>query len=181
MEVAFDERELLWGKRRLVRFTPAAEIEVIGFENRYRQPGIGAPLAAATQPVAIDEPAGDFIGPNVHVPATALLRLAEPRWQLASTQLTGTLELRPATESLTTEIDGRDVPLELEPTAALAISVAAAQPWTQELSVFLGRGRPKQDGPRLIGGEAHPPGGNPPGLVAGTASKPTLRGRTSPC
>ena len=81
MEISFDERQLDWGRRRLVRFSPSAEVEVIGFNNRYRQPGIGAPLAAAIQPLDQNAPARDYIGPNVHVPVTALLRIEEPNRQ----------------------------------------------------------------------------------------------------
>ncbi len=174
MEISFDDRQLGWGKRRLVRFSPSAEVEVIGFKNRYRQPGIGAPLAATTRPSDASGPAQDFIGPNVHVPVTALLRLDEPRRQLAGTRLTGELELHPATEALTTQINGRDVPLEQEPTAALALSVAAAQPWTQELGIFLGRVLQLENVPVLIGREPHRRGRIPLVFVHGTASNPSV-------
>ncbi len=174
MEISFDDRQLGWGKRRLVRFSPSAEVEVIGFQNRYRQPGIGAPLAAATQPLDPSEPARDFIGPNVHVPVTALLRIEEPRRQLAGTRLKGELELYPATESLTTEIDGQDVPLEQEPTAALALAVATSQPWTLELGIFLGRVLQLENVPVLIGREPHRRGRIPLVFVHGTASNPSV-------
>ncbi len=174
MEISFDDGQLEWGKRRLVRFSPSAEVEVIGFKNRYRQPGIGTPLAAATQPLDPSAPAHDYIGPNVHVPVTALLRIKEPRRQLAGARMTGDLELYPATEALTTQIDGQSVPLEQEPTAALALSVAAAQPWTQELGMFLGRVLQIESASRLVGREPHRRGRIPLVFVHGTGSNPSV-------
>jgi pimeloyl-ACP methyl ester carboxylesterase len=174
IEISFDDRQLIWGRRQLVRFSPAAELEIVGFQNRYRQPGIGAPLAAATQPLDASEPARDFIGPKVHVPVTALVRVEDPRRQLTAGQLTGALEVYPATEALTTPIDGRDVPLEQEPTAALALSVAVARPWAQELGIFLGRALLLEDVPVLIGREPHRRGRIPLVFVHGTASNPSV-------
>jgi hypothetical protein len=102
IDISFDEGQLRWEKRQLTKFSPAAELEVIGFQNRYRQPGIGAPLAAATQPADENDPMQDFVGPNVRVPVTALLRLANPRQQILGTRLAGELELHPGTHALCT-------------------------------------------------------------------------------
>jgi hypothetical protein len=112
MDVSFDAAELEWGKRLLVQFVPAADLEVTGFRNRYRQPGIGAPLAAATEPIDPNEPMRDFVGPNVRVPVTALLRVPEPRRQLLGDHLSGELEVHTVTEPLTTDVGSREVPLE---------------------------------------------------------------------
>ena len=49
--VEFNEAELLWAGFRLKDFVPAADVEVRGLRNRYRTPGIGAPLAATIEPV----------------------------------------------------------------------------------------------------------------------------------
>jgi pimeloyl-ACP methyl ester carboxylesterase len=168
--ISFDDRQLRWGRRRLTDFSPAAELEVVGFQNRYRQPGIGAPLAAATQPFDPNEPMQDFVGPNVRVPVTAFLRLAGPRRQLLADRLTGELELYAATETLTTDIDGRPVPLEQEPTAALALGLSVARPWTQDLGIFLGRMLLIDTGPRFGGREPHRRGRIPVVFVHGTAS-----------
>ena len=46
-----DEREFIWGGYRMVDFVPVAELEVRGLRNRYRTPGIGAPLAASLEPM----------------------------------------------------------------------------------------------------------------------------------
>jgi hypothetical protein len=51
LDVAFDPGQLVWGDLRLTEFAPAAELEVYGLRNRYRRPGLGAPLAAATSAI----------------------------------------------------------------------------------------------------------------------------------
>ncbi|MGZ8336941.1 MAG: hypothetical protein ACXWU1_09810, partial [Allosphingosinicella sp.] len=55
LDVAFDPKELIWGDRRLSQFAAAGDFSVRGLRNRYREPGLGAPLAAASVPV---QPAG---------------------------------------------------------------------------------------------------------------------------
>jgi len=41
----------LWGGFRLKRFIPVGEFDIRGLRNRYRQAGIGAPLAAELEPM----------------------------------------------------------------------------------------------------------------------------------
>lgn len=170
IDVSFDEGQLHWGKRRLVGFVPTAELEIIGFRNRYRQPGIGAPLAAATEPLDPNEPLKDFVGPNVRVPVTALLRVPEPRRQIRGNRLDGNLELHASTDELTTEISGRQVPLEQEPTAAMALTLSVVQPWRYELGMFLGQMLQLRSLPNFGGREPHRHGRIPVVFVHGTAS-----------
>ncbi|MGH7134083.1 MAG: esterase/lipase family protein, partial [Phycisphaerales bacterium] len=172
LDVTFDDQQLRWGDRRLVKFSPAEELEVVGFRNRYRQPGIGAPLAAATKPLAPIDPAQPFVvGPHVRVPVTLLLRVPDPRQQIRGTQLTALLELHPATVAMSTEIDERTVALAQEPTAALALALNESQPWSAELASFLGQvlQTPVLTG-KLGGLEPHRQGRIPIVLVHGTAS-----------
>ena len=79
LEVAFDPAALRAGDRELFRFTPIAELEVHGLAMRYRWPGLGAPLAAATRPLESAPPGRDMVAPRLQVPVTALLRIAEAR------------------------------------------------------------------------------------------------------
>ena len=51
LDVYFDDSQLDWMDRRLVKFTPVAELEVEGLATRYRWSGLGAPLAASTVPL----------------------------------------------------------------------------------------------------------------------------------
>jgi pimeloyl-ACP methyl ester carboxylesterase len=170
LEIVFDESSRRWAQRRLTHFTAAAELAVVGFQNRYRQPGIGAPLAAATEPIDPADPAHDYVGPNVRVPVTLLLRVTEPRRQILGERLTGELRLYAVTEGQTAEIDGRSVPLEQEPTASLALGLTAARPWTQDLKMFLGRLLPFEVGSTFGGREPHRRDRIPVVFVHGTAS-----------
>ena len=91
--VEFDENQLLWAGFRLTDFVPAADVEVRGLRNRYRIPGIGAPLAAKTEPIegAATKQAAR-VPPRIRIPATAFLRLDDPRGALKSGKLKGELE-----------------------------------------------------------------------------------------
>ena len=84
--VAFDETSLRWAGRRLTDLAPVAELKIRGLKTRYRQPGIGAPLAATPVPVPGDSYADDFLSPETKVPVTAFLRLERPRSQLTGKQ-----------------------------------------------------------------------------------------------
>jgi len=79
LQVSFDERELTWGSRRLVNLVPVADLEVHGMWARYRWAGIGAPLAAGTEPLDPERGFDDFVQPWVKVPITAVVRILEPR------------------------------------------------------------------------------------------------------
>src|SRR6516225_3859901 len=54
--------------RRVVALTPVEEVAVRGLANRYRHPGIGAPLAAATEPVVAER--GMQVAPRMKLPIT---------------------------------------------------------------------------------------------------------------
>ena len=93
LTVTFNESDLLWGGFRMKDFVPAADVEVRGLRNRYRTPGIGAPLAASIEP--IEGAAGKQtmrIPLRLKIPVTAFLRLDDPRAALASGKLRGELE-----------------------------------------------------------------------------------------
>ena len=80
--VSFDESSLRWAGRRLTNLVPVAELKVRGLKARYRQPGIGAPLAATPVAVPGDSYADDLLSFGTKVPVTAFLRLERPRSQL---------------------------------------------------------------------------------------------------
>ncbi len=127
---------LRWDDRELVEFVPAAELRVRGLQARHRRPGIGAPLAARA--VATDPHRGtiDYLGPNARTPVTALLRIDDARRQLEEPVLHGSLEVYSAADRRTVEIDGREVPLEVEPTAALAWTLSQSPKWRWERRGF---------------------------------------------
>jgi pimeloyl-ACP methyl ester carboxylesterase len=170
LEVAFDRSSLRWADRRLDHFVPVAELEVRGLRNRYRKPGVGAPLAADG---LLDDPekeVSDFVPRGVKVPANAFLRIERPREQLASERLRATLELRVGfNASRTVAIGGRIVPLELETTTVLAYMLAESPIWKRELKGFL-IGDLTREESRLVGLAPYRPGRIPVVLVHGTAS-----------
>jgi len=116
---------------------PVAELEVKGLRNRYRQPGIGAPLASKTRPLpGVIQPI--TVAPAARTPVTAVVLLDSPIAGIRAGEIHGRLDLVPTLDTTTVEIDGRPVPLESEPTAALAAGLSESQFWKKELQAFLG-------------------------------------------
>ena len=123
MDVAFDSDTLRTTDRELYQLTPTSELEVEGFAMRYRIAGLGTPLAASTRPL-VDSPDGKFtVAPRLKVPLTALLRIPQARENLVQQRpLAGTLEVHLAWDDEFVTIAGEEVPLEKEPSAALALT-----------------------------------------------------------
>jgi len=137
LQVELDPKWLRWGDRRLVDFVPVAELEVRGLRERYRRPGIGAPLAAGTVPFTQGAQLHDFVGRRTKVPVTAFLRLDDPRRALATGHISGAFEIYDGYTSDFVEIDGQRVPLEVEPSAAFAYTLSESAIWDWELRGFL--------------------------------------------
>jgi hypothetical protein len=168
LEVTFDQDRLVWGDLRFTEFAPAAELKVRGLRNRYRRPGLGAPLAAAATPLKPIE--GFQVAARQRAPVTAVLRIEDARRALADGQLHGTLELYTPSDPEETTIAGRTVPLEVEPTASLAYGLEGAPIWKTELSGFLLGDLLQQTPTQLAALQPHRPGRFPVVLVHGTAS-----------
>ena len=174
--VEFDEKEVLWAGFRLTNFVPAADVEVRGLRNRYRIPGIGAPLAATIEPLedATSKQSMRIPG-RLKIPVTAFLRLDDPRGALKSGRLRGKLEFYTPDSARSLKIHGVDVPLEYETTSALALTLEGAPIWDFEIAGF-------RSGDFTIGGlkswdglfmmHPHVTGRIPVVLVHGTASSP---------
>ena len=175
LEVSLDPNELVWAGYRLDHFVPAAELDVRGLANRYRNAGVGAPLAASLgEPAGADLPPGSsHIPPGLRIPVTAFLRLPDARAQLASSELSGALELYSDEEGLETEIDGQTVPLELEKSSSLALTLEGAPIYDSGLAGFrLGDYLPGGQAERLLFLHPYRPGRIPLVLVHGTFSSP---------
>jgi pimeloyl-ACP methyl ester carboxylesterase len=130
--------ELNWGNFRLKDFVQAAELDVRGMRNRYRWPGIGAPLAAAVEPrEGVNVTAYARIPPAIKVPVTAVLRLDDVEEGLKTGKLRGKLELYTTEEATSVTINGRTVPIEYELTSALAYTLEGAQGYKLELKGLL--------------------------------------------
>jgi hypothetical protein len=174
--VEFNENDLIWAGYRLTNFVAASDIEVRGLRNRYRIPGVGAPLAASLEPLSeLANKQHSRIPPKLKVPVTGFLRLDDPRGALASGKLRGKLEFYTPDSARSVNIAGVDVPIEYETTSALALTLEGAPIWDFEIAGF-------RSGDFTVGDAnlrqglfmLHPPraGRMPLVLVHGTASSP---------
>ena len=174
IDIDVDEQMLLWSGYRMTRFISLGEFKVRGFLNRYRQAGIGAPLAAELSPLGTGpeaEEARKRIPPRLKVPVTALLRIDDVSTGIATGSVRGRIEVYAADTATTVESGGRNVPLELEPTAALAYQLEGAPVWDTEIGAFLSAFKPPfPEG--LVTMHPYRPGRVPVVLVHGTASSP---------
>jgi pimeloyl-ACP methyl ester carboxylesterase len=172
LDVYFDASQLDWLDRKLVKFTPVAELDVEGMATRYRWSGIGAPLAASTEPLDPEAGYNDYVQPWIKVPVTALLRMDDVRKQLETGRVAGTLTLEQPIRREKVEIQGREVPLEAETTASLAYALAESPVWQREIWGFLQRITAIPKGTQLAALQPYRPGRIPVVLVHGTASSP---------
>jgi hypothetical protein len=180
LQVTLDASGLSWGGYRLDHFVSTTTLEVRGLRNRYRRPGLGAPLAASLAPGTASAHArgAEHIGPRTKVAVTALLRLENARASLASGQVRGRLEVYATDQAETVTVDGQVQPLEVDSTAALAATLDKSPLYAIEIVALLrggtvGRQLPHdraQDGLFML--QPYRPGAIPVVLVHGTASSP---------
>jgi pimeloyl-ACP methyl ester carboxylesterase len=149
---------------------------VRGLRNRYRTAGIGAPLAATIEPIeGITLKQSARVPARIKIPATAFLRLDDPRGTLKSGKIEGKLEFYTPESARSLKIDGLDVPIEYETTTALALTLEGSPIWDFEIAGFrsgdftLAR-RKSWDGLMML--QPHVHGRVPVVLVHGTASSP---------
>jgi len=173
VELESPREQFLWGGYRLTRFIPLIDYQVRGLRNRFRQPGIGLPLAAEVTPV--EGPDADRarkrIPPRVKVPVTAFVRFERIIESLSDGRFRGVVELHALDEATSVEAEGVVLPLELDPSAALALGLEGAPVWDSELAGFLRAGR-SIFGDGLIMMHPYRRGRIPVVLVHGTASSP---------
>jgi len=172
LDVYFDESQLDWMDRRLTAFTPVADLEVEGLATRYRWSGLGAPLAASTEPRDPEKGFDDYVQPWAKVPITALLRMEDVAEQLANGRVAADLTLEQPVRREKVEIDGQKVALEAETTASLAYSLAESPVWQREIWGFLQTLAAIPKGTQLAALTPYRPGRIPVVFVHGTASSP---------
>ena len=182
LQVSLDESGMSWGGYPLDRFISTTALEVDGLRNRYRNSGIGVPLAAslAKTPSSEKKVAGsNRLGPNTKVPVTALLRFDNARAGLSKGKIQGRIEVYATDQTSTVTIDGQKRPMESDSTAALAYQLNDSPIYAMEIagffnaSVFTSGLVPKdraQDGIFTL--QPYRPGKIPVVLVHGTASSP---------
>jgi pimeloyl-ACP methyl ester carboxylesterase len=168
IDVTFDAATARWGDLPLGTFTAADELRIKGLQNRYRQRGIGAPLAADATAAVIER--GFQITPDVKVPVTALPRVDLTRRALAEGRLNGHIDIYPAFEPSSVEIRGQTVPLEVDTSAAFAYGLSDPKIWASEFGGFLNGAYFDQSRSPIDGLEPYRPGQIPVVFIHGTAS-----------
>jgi hypothetical protein len=111
----------------------------------------------------------DLLAPRARVPVTVLARFSDLDAQLRAGDVRATLEVYPGYGERTVTIAGRDVPLEAEPTAAIALMLSESDVWKRELIGFLRSGIINKK-TRLVSIRPYEPGLIPVVFVHGTAS-----------
>jgi hypothetical protein len=130
-----DPATLTWSGHQQWNFVPLAELEVKGFPTYYRWPGLGAPLGAGIVPQ--EDGDRDILARRARVPVTAVLRPARLSQTLREGHVPAALELYAGYGETTIDVGGRRVPLEAEPTAALALGLTESGIWKREMTGFL--------------------------------------------
>jgi pimeloyl-ACP methyl ester carboxylesterase len=170
ISVTTNPSALVWHNRRIVALTPVAELEIRGLTNRYYHAGIGAALAASSEPIVAER--GMQVAPRMKLPVTAVLRLDAPRRQLARKQLHAALDLYHPSDVSALTIAGRRVPLTTDETAVLAYSLTSPEIWERELKAFFSGVFSESTPTRLAAIDAYRPGRIPVVFVHGPASSP---------
>ena len=168
LSISFDPTALRWADRGLSNYVPAAELHIEGLHNRYREAGIGAPLAA--EPTHDRDERGFQVARQIKVPVTALLRVDLTPGAIASGRISGALTLYPGDSQRVVTIGGQQVPLENEPSAAFAYALSNPDIWKNEIAGFLHGNLIDQLPSQLFAIEPYRPGRIPVVLVHGTAS-----------
>jgi hypothetical protein len=124
-----------YGGSHLTKFASLADFDVRGLRNTYRRPGIGAALSARVEP-APGSPGSRWISASAKVPITAFVRFDDPRLAMTSGRLHGTVELYDDDKAGFVQVGTQSVPLESDPSAALAYRLEGAPIWDFELAGF---------------------------------------------
>src|SRR5271168_1777168 len=131
LELRVNPKGFNYGGNHLTKFVSIADLEVRGLRNTYRRAGIGAALSARVEPLP-GSAASRWIPPNAKVPITAFVRFDDPRLAMSTGRLHGTVELYDDDTTSAIQIGSYSVPLESDPSAALAYRLEGAPIWDFE-------------------------------------------------
>jgi len=174
LEVAFDATDLDWGDYTLVDVIPLEDLAIYGLTNHYRRPGLGAPIGAHTSPRNESVTKTDLVSPDVMVPGTLVLTLDAPVATVVAGGGTARLRLVKASDQQSISIGGREVPLEVEPSATLAGTLQQARYWDDQIALFLGKMMLPDRKSQLFAARPHQRGRVPIVFVHGTNSHPAV-------
>ncbi|HKN12152.1 MAG TPA: hypothetical protein VJX68_03065 [Candidatus Binatus sp.] len=135
LNLSIEPQGFNYGGNHLTKFVSLADLEVRGLRNTYRRPGIGAALSARVEPLP-GSPGSQWIPANAKVPVTAFVRFDNPRLAMSNGRLHGTVELYDEDRTAAVQVGSYSVPLESDPSAALAYRLEGAPIWDFELAGF---------------------------------------------
>jgi len=177
LDLAVNAKGFSYGGYHLTKFVSLADLEVRGLRNTYRRAGIGAALSARVEP-SPGSSASRWITPDSKVPITAFVRFDDPRRAMSDGRLHGTVELYDDDVTAAVQAGSYTVPLESDPSAALAYRLEGSPLWDFELAgfrrgdfSFLGKGN-SGDSSGLYMLHPYHPNLIPVVFVHGTASSP---------
>jgi pimeloyl-ACP methyl ester carboxylesterase len=172
-----DPAGFTYAGNHLTNFVSLSDLKVRGLRNTYRKAGIGAALSARVEPEP-NRPASRWIPRTAKVPITAFVRFDDPRRAMSDGSLHGTVELYDEDRTASVQVGSYSVPLESDPSAALAYRLEGSPVWDFEIAGFrrgdfssLGVGK-SSDVSSLFMLRPYHPNMIPVVLVHGTASSP---------
>jgi pimeloyl-ACP methyl ester carboxylesterase len=129
------ETEFRYGTYRIAHPVSLVDEKIRGLRNRYRRAGIGLALVARVDPTSSS--AGEvWLPTNSKFPITAFVRLHDAVAGVARGDVHGKLEVYDADDVPAIQLAQRTVPLESEPSAALAYRLEGAPVWDFEIAGF---------------------------------------------
>jgi pimeloyl-ACP methyl ester carboxylesterase len=176
LDLQSDSQAFLYGGYHLSHFDSLSDVKVRGLRNIYRHAGIGAAIVGRVEPTESNA-ANRWIPPNAKTPVTAVMRFDDARAAMSSGKVRGALILYDDSEVYTVRIGAYTVPLESDPSAALAYRLQHSPLWDFEIAGFRGQdfsflGAGKRDTGGLYMLHPYRPGLMPVVFVHGTASSP---------
>jgi hypothetical protein len=181
LDLQSDPHGFLYGGYHLNQFVSLSDVKVRGLRNTYRHAGIGAAIVGPVEPTQ-QNAANRWIPPNAKTAVTAIMRFDGARTAMSSGKVRGALTIYDDSEVSTVRIGAYSVPLESDPSAALAYRLQNSPLWDFEIAgfrgqdfSFLGAGQSDTGGLYML----HPyrPGLIPVVFVHGTASAISLSRR----
>ncbi len=118
-----------WAGYRLGELVSTADYAVRGLRNRYRQAGLGAPLAASLRASEASQGPRGLVPPGLRLNVTAFLEIEDPRAAILTDDLRGQLRLYAPEDATHVEIGERRVPIEFETTLPLALTLEHSRVW----------------------------------------------------
>jgi len=135
LDLGVEPEGFIYGGNHLTKFVSLADLQVRGLRNTYRKAGIGAALSARVEP-APGKAASRWIPVTAKVPVTAFVRFDNPRLAMSNGRLHGTVEVYDEDRMKALQVGSHTVPIESDPSAALAYQLEGAPVWDFELAGF---------------------------------------------